>query len=92
MDTPLGQGRPEDIPQSVRDTFHSAQEDQWDSPPESLPDDSDEESDDIVAYDTTTPDTPPEQNKTGGKEEITAWLTEGVVEKDAMARMDDARS
>ena len=51
---PLGRGRPEDIPQSVRDAFHSAQEDQWDSPPESLPDDSDEESDDIVAYDTTT--------------------------------------
>ena len=43
---PLGRGRPEDIPQSVRDAFHSAQEDQWDSPPESLPDDSDEESDD----------------------------------------------
>ena len=53
---PLGRGRPEDVPQSVRDTFHSAQEDQdqWDSPPESLLDDSDEESDDIVAYDTTT--------------------------------------
>ena len=51
---PLGRGRLEDIPQSVRDAFHSAQEDQWDSPPESLPDDSDEESDDIVAYDTTT--------------------------------------
>ena len=51
---PLGRGRPEDIPQSVRDAFHSAQEDQWDSPPESLPDDSDEESDDIVVYDTTT--------------------------------------
>ena len=51
---PLGQGRPEDIPQSVRDPFHSAQEDQWDSPPESLPNDSDEESDNIVTYDTTT--------------------------------------
>ena len=51
---PLGQGRPEDVPQSARDAFHSAQEDQWDSPPESWPDDSDEESDDIVAYDTTT--------------------------------------
>ena len=25
---PLGRGRPEDVPQSVRDTFHSAQEDQ----------------------------------------------------------------
>ena len=51
---PLGRGRPEDILQLARDAFHSAQEDQWDSPPESLPDDSDEESDDIVAYDTTT--------------------------------------
>ena len=51
---PLGRGRPEDVPQSVRDTFHFAQEDQWDSPPESLLNDSDEESDDIVAYDTTT--------------------------------------
>ena len=50
---PLGRGGLEDMPQSVRDT-HSAQEDQWDSPPESLPDDSDEESDNIVAYDTTT--------------------------------------
>ena len=51
---PLSQGRPEDIPQSARDAFHSAQEDQRDSLPESLPDDSDKESDDIVAYDTTT--------------------------------------
>ena len=51
---PLGRGRPEDISRSARDTFHSAQEDQWDSLPESLPNDSDEESDDIVAYDTTT--------------------------------------
>ena len=51
---PLGRGRPEDMPQSARDAFHSTQEDQWDSLPESLPDDSDEESDDIVAYDTTT--------------------------------------
>ena len=50
----LGRGRPEDMPQSVRHNFHSAKEDQWDSPPESLPDDSDEESDDIVAYDTIT--------------------------------------
>ena len=51
---PLGRGRPEDTPPSVRDAFHSAQEDPWDSPPESLLDDSDEESGDIVAYDTTT--------------------------------------
>ena len=38
------------------------------------------------------PDTPPEPNETGEKEEITTWLTEGVVKKDAMARMDDTRS
>ena len=38
------------------------------------------------------PDTLPEQNETGGKEEINTWLTEGVIEKDAMAQMDDARS
>ena len=50
----MGRGRLEDPPQSARDAFHSAQEDQWDSPPESLVDDSDEESDDVVAYDTTT--------------------------------------
>ena len=50
---PLGRGRPEDIPRSAGDAFRSAQEDQWDSPPESLPDDSDGESDDIVACDAT---------------------------------------
>ena len=38
------------------------------------------------------PGIPPEQNETGGKEEITTWLTEGVVEKDVMAQMDDGRS
>ena len=38
------------------------------------------------------PDTPPEPNGTGEKEEITAWLTEGTVERGAMARMDNARS
>ena len=53
-DYPLGRGRLEDPPQSARDAFHSTQEDQWDSPPESLVDDSDEESDDVVLYDTTT--------------------------------------
>ena len=51
---PMSGDRLEDIPQSVRDPFHSAQEDQGDSSPESLPDDSDEESDDIVVYDTAT--------------------------------------
>ena len=38
------------------------------------------------------PNTPPEPNGTGEKEEITTWLTEGIVERDAMAQMDDARS
>ena len=51
---PLGRGRPEDVPQTVRDAFHSAREDLSDSPPEYLLEDSGDESDDIVAYDTTT--------------------------------------
>ena len=38
------------------------------------------------------PDTPPKLNRTGEKEETTAWLTEGAVERDTTARMDDARS
>ena len=38
------------------------------------------------------PDIPPGANETGEKEETTAWLTEGDVGRDAMARMDDARS
>ena len=50
----MGRGRLEDPPQSARDAFHSTQEDQWDSPPEFLVNDSDEESDDVVSYDTTT--------------------------------------
>ena len=49
----MGRGL-ENPPLPARDTFHSAQEDQWDSPPESAVDDSDEESDDVVSYDTTT--------------------------------------
>ena len=53
MRIPFRLGQTRDIPQSVRDTFHSTQENQWDSQPESLLDDSDEESDDIVTYDTT---------------------------------------
>ena len=69
---PLGRHRLEDIPQSVRDPFHSVQEDQWDSPLESLPNDSDEESDDIVAYDITTSRYTNRTNGTGEKEEITA--------------------
>ena len=50
----MGRGRLEDPPQSARDAFHSAQEDQWESPPESLANDSNEESDNVVAYYTTT--------------------------------------
>ena len=50
---PLGRGRPKDISQTVRDAFHSAREDLSDSPPEYLLEDSGDESDDIVAYNTT---------------------------------------
>ena len=48
----------------------------------------------MILLHTTLPrsDTPPERNGTGGKEETTTWLTEGTIERDAMARMDDARS
>ena len=49
---PLGQGRPEEVPQAFWDAFHSAQEEQSDSVPEYVLEDSGEESDDIVAYDT----------------------------------------
>ena len=38
------------------------------------------------------PDIPPGVNETGEKEETTAWITEGDVGRDAMARMGDARS
>ena len=38
------------------------------------------------------PDIPPGGNETGEKEETTAWLIEGDVGRDTMARMDDARS
>ena len=48
---PLGQGRPEEVPQAFRDAFHSTQEEQSDSAPEYVLEDSGEESDDIVAYD-----------------------------------------
>ena len=85
---PLGRGRPGDLPQLARDAFHSAQEDQWDSPPESLRDDSNEESDDVVAYDTTTS----QYTTSTEREETTAWLTEGVIGRDAMAPTDGVRS
>ena len=90
---PLGRGRLEYIPQSVRDAFHSAQEDQWDSPPESLPDDSDKESDDIVAYDTTTSryTTRTERDRRERRDNCLAHRRH-AIERDAMAQMDDARS
>ena len=48
---PLGWGRPEEVPQAFWDAFHSAREEQSDSAPEYVLEDSSEESDDIVAYD-----------------------------------------
>ena len=38
------------------------------------------------------PDIPPGANETGEKEETTAWLTEGDVGRDVMARMGVVRS
>ena len=51
---PLGRGRPEEVPQAFWDAFHSAQEEQSDSVPEYVLEDSGNESDDIVVYDTET--------------------------------------
>ena len=51
---PLGQGRPEEVPQAFWDAFHSAQEEQSNSDPEYVLEDSGDESHDIVAYDTET--------------------------------------
>ena len=51
---PLRQGRPEEVPQVFRDAFHSAREEQSDSAPEYVLEDSGNESDDIVVYDTET--------------------------------------
>ena len=51
---PLAQGRPEEVPQAFQDAFHSAQEEQSDSAPEYVLEDSGKESDDIVAYDMET--------------------------------------
>ena len=48
---PLGRDRPEEVLQAFQDAFHSAQEEQSDSAPEYVLEDSGEESDDIVAYD-----------------------------------------
>ena len=50
----LGQGRPEEVPQAFWDALHSAQEEQSDSAPEYVLEDSGNESDDIVAYDMET--------------------------------------
>ena len=49
---PLGRGQPDEVPQAFREAFHSAQEEQFDSAPEYMVKDSDEESNDIVMYDT----------------------------------------
>ena len=49
---PLEWGRPEEVPQAFQDAFHSAQEEQSDSVPEYVLEDSGDESDYIVAYDT----------------------------------------
>ena len=49
---PLGWGRPEEVPQAFQDAFHSAREEQSDSAPEYVLEDSGDESNDIVAYDT----------------------------------------
>ena len=49
---PLGQHRPEEVPQAFQDAFHSDREEQSDSVPEYVIEDSSNESDDIVAYDT----------------------------------------
>ena len=51
---PLGRGRPEEVPQAFRDAFHSTQEEQSDSVPEYVLEDSGKESDDILAYDMET--------------------------------------
>ena len=51
---PLGWGRPEEVPQAFWDTFHSAQEEQSDSAPEYVLEDSGKESDNIMAYDMET--------------------------------------
>ena len=51
---PLGWGRPEEVPQAFRDAFHSAWEEQSDSAPEYVLEDSGDEFDDIVAYDMET--------------------------------------
>ena len=51
---PLGWGRPEEVPQVFQDTFHSAWEEQSDSAPEYVLEDSGKESDDMVAYDMET--------------------------------------
>ena len=51
---PLGWGRPEEVPQAFQDAFHSAWEEQSDSAPEYVLEDSSNESDDIVVYDMET--------------------------------------
>ena len=47
-------GHPERVPKEFHDTYHSAREEQLDTPPDSRSETKEEEWDDIVAYDTDT--------------------------------------
>ena len=51
---PLGRGRQVEVPQAFQDAFHSAREEQSDSVPEYVLEDSGDESNDIVVYDMET--------------------------------------
>ena len=55
---PLGGGHPERVPQEFHDAFHSAREDQSDTALDSESETEVEEWDDIIAYDTETPQWP----------------------------------
>ena len=48
----MGWGRPDEVPQPFHEAFHSAWEEQSDSALEYMIEDSGDESDDIVVYDT----------------------------------------
>ena len=50
----MGQGRPDEVLQAFCEAFHSTQEEQSDSAPEYVIEDSGEESDDIVVFDMET--------------------------------------
>ena len=51
---PLGQGRPEEVLQAFQDAFHSAREEHSDSAPEYVLENSGDESNNIMVYDTET--------------------------------------